>query len=131
MLLLIEVPIGVSSMASKDTFTAEVPKQVEEDSAYTEWFDDLDGSLSVRIEAARETIESEGVITNAKDLGDGLYEKKWNNGLRLYFAVIESSGRKTLLLLGSGKGKEQDKVIKKSKKNLKAYKVVTKSIVKK
>jgi hypothetical protein len=118
-------------MGSKDTFTAEVPKEIVEDPAYTEWFEDLDGSPSVRIEAARETIESEGVITSAKDLGDGLYEKKWNNGLRLYFAVIEDKKRETLLLLGSGKGKEQDKAIKESKKNLKKYKVVTGSIVKK
>lgn len=118
-------------MSSKDTFTAEVPKDVVEDDAYKKWEEDLDGSLTPRVQAARDTIENEGVITNAKDLGDGLYEKKWNSGLRLYFAVIEESGRKTLLLLGSGKGKEQDKAISTAKDKLSNYSVVKDSIVKK
>lgn len=80
-------------MSFKDTFTAEVPTEVIEDAAYTEWESDLDGSLLPRVLAARDMIESEGIVTNVKDLGDGLYEKKWNNGLRLYFAVVEFSGR--------------------------------------
>ena len=64
-------------MSTKDTFTAEVPKDLEEDSAYTEWEENLDGSHFVKIQAAREKIKSEGVITSVKDLGDGLFEKKW------------------------------------------------------
>lgn len=118
-------------MSSRDTFTAEVPKEIEEDQAYIDWEADLDGSLYNKVEAAREKIESDGIITSAKDLGDGLYEKKWNSGLRLYFAVIEKEGRKTLLLLGSGKGRDQDRAIEQSKKKLSSYTVVRESIVKK
>ena len=118
-------------MASDDTFTAVVPKQVEEDPAFTIWESDVATSLLERVEAAREKIESEGVITSAKDLTDGLYEKKWKSGLRLYFAVIEKHGKKTLLLLGSGKGKDQDRAIKKSREILKSYVVVKESIAKK
>lgn len=70
---------------SHDTFTADVPKKIE------------------------------GLVTSAKNLGDGLYEKKWSSGLRMYFAVIEDEeGKKTLLILGSGKG-DQDKMITRSK----------------
>ena len=116
-------------MASDDTFTAEVPQEVEEHENFDKWEDKIDGSQLTRIEAAKDKIESEGLITNAKDLKDGLYEKKWRNGLRLYFAVVEDEeGKKTLLLLGSGKNKEQDKAIKKSRKALEDYQVVKEDI---
>ena len=116
-------------MASDDTFTAEVPKEVEEHGNFNKWEDKIDGSQLIKIEAAKEKIVNEGLVTNAKDLKDGLYEKKWKSGLRLYFAVIEKEkGRKTLLLLGSGKDKEQDKAIRKSKKALEEYQVVKEDI---
>lgn len=116
-------------MASDDTFTAEVPQEVEEHENFDKWEDKIDGSQLTRIEAAKDKIESEGLITNAKDLKDGLYEKKWRNGLRLYFAVVEDEeGKKTLLLLGSGKDKEQNKAIKKSRKALEDYQVVKEDI---
>jgi len=119
-------------MASNDTFTAEVPKRVLESTEYADWIDSADGSQSIRVEAAREKIENEGIITSAKSLGGGLYEKKWNSGLRLYFAVItDSDGKATLLLLGSGKGKEQNKAISKAQEVLKGKKVFTGNIEKK
>lgn len=82
-------------MSSRDTFTAEVPKFIVEDEAYSRWEEDIDGSELIRLQAARDKIESDGVITTAKNLENGLYEKKWLNGLRLYFAVIDKNGRKT------------------------------------
>lgn len=116
-------------MASDDTFTAEVPKAIEEDPNYVDWEDDVDGSQVTRIEAAKEKIKNEGLVTSTKDLKDGLYEKKWGSGLRLYFAVIEKEdGKKTLLLLGSGKGQDQNKAINKAKATLKNYKVVKENI---
>ncbi len=118
-------------MSSKDTFTAMVPKELIEDEVYMKWEDDLDGSLLLRVQAARDTIEADGIITNVKDLGEGLYEKKWNSGLRLYFAIVERSGRKTLILLGSGKGKEQDRAISTAKQSLIKYSVVRENIIKK
>lgn len=59
----------------------------------------------------------------------GCTKKKWNSGLRLYFAVIEKEGRKTLLLLGSGKGDQQE-AIDKSRAVLKNYVVVKENIKK-
>lgn len=119
-------------MASKDTFTAEVPKRILETDEYKDWKDQLDGSQDTKIEAAREKIESEGVVTSAKSLGDGLHEKKWASGLRLYFAIVkDENGQAALLVLGSGKGREQDKAIKNSKKFLKKYTVYQGSIEKK
>lgn len=116
-------------MASDDTFTAEVPREVLEHENFGKWEDKIDGSQLTRIESTKDKIENAGLITNAKDLKDGLYEKKWKNGLRLYFAVVEDEkGKKTLLLLGSGKDKEQDKAIRKSRRALEDYQVVKEDI---
>lgn len=117
-------------MASKDTFTAEVPKDIVEDQAYKDWALDLDQTPLTKVEAAISTVKTNGVINNAKALGDGLYERKWNDGLRLYFAVVEKEGRKTLLLLGSGKNNQQQ-AIDECKKNLTKYSVVKENLKKK
>lgn len=44
-----------------------IPTEVIEDADYTEWESDLDGSLLPRVLAARDMIESEGIVTNVKD----------------------------------------------------------------
>ncbi|MCB9060342.1 MAG: hypothetical protein H6622_02335 [Halobacteriovoraceae bacterium] len=111
-------------MASKDTFTAVVPKEDVEPETYTKWANKIDGTKLTKVEAAIEKIENQGLVTNAKSLGDGLYEKKWNSGDRLYFTIIEDDEEnKTLLVLGSGKGKEQDKAIAKCFKEMKNDKI--------
>ncbi len=107
-----------------DTFTAEVPKDIEEHADFIDWMDDLDGAQVIKVMAALEKVESEGLLTSVKRLDEGLFEKKWNSGLRLYFSVIERIDKtKTLLLLGSGKGREQSRAINKAKENLKNYNV--------
>ena len=85
-------------MASDDTFTAEVPTEIEEHENFDKWEEKIDGTLLTKIEAAREKIQNSGHVTNTKDLKDGLYEKKWGgrSGLRLYFAIVEDEeGRKS------------------------------------
>ena len=77
MIQLLNIRIRYSEMSSRDTFTAEVPREIEKDESFKDWEDDLDGSLLIKLEAAIEKIENEGVVTSAKDLGEGLYEKKW------------------------------------------------------
>ena len=118
-------------MASKDTFVAEVPKKILYATEYIEWSLILDGSFDLKIMSVIERIESDGIITNVKNLSGGLYEKKWHSGLRLYFAVINLSAEKsTLLVIGSGKGKEQERAIGHARKILKFYDVSLDSIKK-
>ena len=119
-------------MAADDSFVAEVPKEVVEHEDFVKGADETDGSLLTRIESAVSTIKCDGVIPNAKSLGDGLYERKWKNGLRMFFAVVEIGDRErkqqTLLILGSGKDRGQQKAIDRSKENLKRYSVFLGSI---
>lgn len=119
-------------MSARNTFTAQIPQIVKETSEFLFWLEWLTGLDLERVESARSKIESEGLMTNVKSLGSGLYEKKWTSGLRVYFAVIEDgSGRKILLLLGSSKGKKQHQAILSCKRMLENFVVFRGSIRKK
>lgn len=78
-------------MSSDDVFIALVPKTIEETEEFSKWSDDIDGRPLLLIEAVKEKVKKFGFISNTKNLQNGLYEKKWKNGLRLYFAVIEDN----------------------------------------
>lgn len=116
-------------VVSKDTFTAEVPNEILEHENFKKWIGKIDNAQLERIEAFKEIISKDGLITSAKSLKDGLFERKWINGLRVYFSIIEGeNGRKTLLLLGSGKGKEQSRAILIAKTISNRYRVVKEDI---
>ncbi|MFP5492412.1 MAG: hypothetical protein ACLGG0_12985 [Bacteriovoracia bacterium] len=104
---------------ARDTFTANVPKEIIEHPDFYEWRNRLDGSSIRSIEVALAKIKIFGIVQSVKSLGNGLFERKWNDGLRLYFAVVlETDGQYTLLLLGSGKGREQEAAIRRCKEKL-------------
>jgi len=116
-------------VVSGDTFTAEVPREIKEHDNFKKWLENTDNTQLIRVGAFKEKILSQGLVTNAKNLKDGLYERKWKSGLRVYFAIIqEADGRKTLILLGSGKDREQYKSILVAKNELKKYRVVKEDI---
>jgi hypothetical protein len=50
-------------MVGNDTFTAVVPRELEEDTDFLNWIDAVDGSQLLRIEAAR---EKKNITTNWK-----------------------------------------------------------------
>lgn len=52
--------------ASNYTFTAKEPKEVIEHENFGEWEEKMEGSQLTRIEAAKTTIKSKGLVTNAK-----------------------------------------------------------------
>ncbi len=92
---------------------------IRESSLFTEWAEELEGNDLLRSESAIEKILSLGVVTSSKNLGAGLYEKKWKSGLRFYFSVILSGDdRSTLLLLGSLKGRLQERAIAECRRQL-------------
>lgn len=112
-------------MASKDTYSASVPKEIEKANEFVDWYDNhMDGSYRSRVDAMEAAILENGAITNVKDLGNGLYEKKWNNGLRVYFSAVVKNGNKTLLIIGGNKN-NQDSDIAEARKTLARHKVVS------
>jgi putative addiction module killer protein len=63
-------------------------------------------------------IELDGYFGDHKDLDSGVYELRWKNGRRLYYAYIPES-RIILLLGGNKNGQEKD--ITQAKKILKKW----------
>lgn len=82
---------------------------------FNEWFDGLSNSHKGAVKSRVERIELEGHFGTVKNLGDGVSELKWANGLRVYFSRVAKTD---LLLLLGGTKNGQDRDIKKAKKLL-------------
>ena len=85
---------------------------------YEEWLNGETLKSKVQIADRLEKIESEGYFGLHKDLGGSLFELKWGNGRRVYYAVIPPDN--VILLLGGNKN-GQSKDIKKAKNILSYY----------
>jgi putative addiction module killer protein len=73
-----------------------------------------------------DTYLKHGLLINSKllDINYGLYEFKWNSGLRVYYSFIEDAkGRLMLLLIGGNKNSQDDDIIQ-------AKKIVRKAVSK-
>jgi len=85
---------------------------------YQEWLENETKKSVVQIEDRISKIEAEGHFGTHKNLGNEVWELKWQNGRRIYFACIPEY--RILLLLGGNKN-GQDKDIQKSKKIFRKY----------
>lgn len=85
---------------------------------YRDWFSTQTAKEQVQIEKRLFNIEVEGHFGNCKNLDEGVWELKWENGRRLYYAHIPE--HQILLLLGGNKN-GQDKDISYAKKILRKY----------
>lgn len=85
---------------------------------YDEWLDSESLKSQVQIEKRISKIETDGYFGTIKDLEDNVWELKWKNGRRVYYAYVPVS--KILLLLGWNKnGQNYD--ITQAKKIYKEY----------
>jgi putative addiction module killer protein len=80
---------------------------------YDEWLDDQSGKSQVQISQRIAHIQDDGYFGVHKDLDHDVWELKWKNGRRVYYACIPE--KKILLLLGGNKN-GQDKDIRQAKK---------------
>jgi putative addiction module killer protein len=90
---------------------------------YLDWFEGLDGTLRRAVQRRLRAIEDNDHFGNRKNLRGGLYELKFRQVIRIYFAEID--GQIVLLLGGSGKG-NQDREITKARARLKDFEQRTK-----
>jgi len=84
---------------------------------YSEWFDEQPAKSRVQILDRLSHIQEHGHFGDHKGVGEDVWELKWANGRRVYYAYIPE--KKILLLLGGNKN-GQDKDIRKAKKILRA-----------
>ncbi len=82
---------------------------------YDEWLDKQPAKSQVQIRQRISHIQDDGYFGDHKDVEDNVWELKWKNGRRIYYAYIPE--KKILLLLGGNKN-GQDKDIHQAKKIL-------------
>lgn len=82
---------------------------------YDEWLDEQPAKSQVQIRQRVSYIQDEGHFGDHKDVDDHVWELRWKNGRRVYYAYIPE--QKILLLLGGNKN-GQDKDIRQAKKIL-------------
>ncbi len=85
---------------------------------YKEWLTRETPKSRVQIASRLELIETEGHFGNHKNLGADIWELKWVNGRRVYYAYIPEDN--IMLLLGGNKN-GQSKDITQSKKIFKKH----------
>jgi putative addiction module killer protein len=82
---------------------------------YDEWLAEQTAKTQTQILLRLSHIQDDGHFGEHKNLSDNVWELKWKNGRRIYYAYIPEM--KILLLLGGNKN-GQDKDIRKAKKIL-------------
>lgn len=82
---------------------------------YDEWLEEQSAKCQVQIRVRVSHIQDDGYFGDHKDVNDNVWELKWKNGRRVYYAYIPE--KKILLLLGGNKN-GQDKDIRQAKKIL-------------
>lgn len=85
---------------------------------FDDWLANEPLKMQVQIEKRISNIETDGHFGTINDVGDDVWELKWKNGRRVYYAYLVEQN--ILLLLGGNKnGQNYD--IKQAKKILKEY----------
>jgi len=82
---------------------------------YEKWYDAETIKSQVQIEKRLSKIETDGHFGVHKDVSEYVWELKWKNGRRVYYAYIP---KKNILLLLGGNKNGQNKDIKQAKKIL-------------
>ncbi len=84
---------------------------------YLDWYNSLDKSLKLVVDKRLSKIER-GLLGNIKRLSEDLYEIKFENGLRIYYA---EKGDTIILLLTGGNKSKQSKDIELAQKYINEY----------
>ncbi|MDH4466592.1 MAG: type II toxin-antitoxin system RelE/ParE family toxin [Bacteriovoracaceae bacterium] len=85
-------------------------------SIFRDWYDNLDHTLRMRVEARLARISAFGNLGDHKNLKDGVFELRFlmHSGMRIYFGIEEQN--KIILLLVGGSKSSQVKDIAKAKR---------------
>ncbi|MFI5345360.1 MAG: type II toxin-antitoxin system RelE/ParE family toxin [Elusimicrobiota bacterium] len=71
---------------------------------FEDWFSEQDPHSRGQIEERLDRIREHNHFGDRKFLGAELYELRWRNGRRVYYAVaVDQDGQVAIMLLGGGK----------------------------
>lgn len=92
--------------------------QINRTKEFTSWLNDLTIKEQLKIEARLERIHNLEYFGDAKNLGKGLAELRWQNGWRVYFLKKDSD---IILLLAGGHKNDQKKDIQRARILIQRY----------
>ena len=83
---------------------------------FREWGDSLGYKRHALVDSRLDRIRENGHFGDFKPLGDGLYELRWKNGIRVYFSFMAGDAGRTVLILWGGDKNGQGRDIAKARK---------------
>ena len=89
---------------------------IETTPIFDEWLSDQTAKLQAQIEKRLQNVKDHEHFGHVRQLDESLAEIKFNNGVRIYFAVKREANKTIILLLGGNKN-GQSKDIAKAKEN--------------
>ena len=111
-----ENPLTICSIYA--TLNSTMNWKIYKTTEYLKWFDGLAKDRKAQLIFRLQKIVEHGYLGNSRALGDGLFELKFNDGMRVYFCF---SGKQIILLLIGGDKHGQEKDIKKARNLKKSY----------
>lgn len=90
---------------------------LEKTDMYSEWFKKQAAKIQRQVDDRLQRIIDDSHFGTVNNLGDGLAELKFNNGIRIYFRIKSHNNKIAILILGGNKNGQQ-KDINKAKKVL-------------
>lgn len=86
---------------------------------YVDWLETITTKEEALLNSRLLRIQEHHHFGDFKNLGDGLFELRWKNGLRVYYSLMEDQDGKLILLLLGGRKSTQKNDIKRSRSLLK------------
>lgn len=84
---------------------------IKKTNQFGEWYESVTATEKARIDARLERLIA-GFFGNSKSLGSGLFELKWNSGMRVYYSRKRIKDIDTIVLWGGFKGTQQKDIAK-------------------
>lgn len=91
------------------TTPAEARLRIKKTAEFGRWYDSLSGTERTRIDARLDNMAA-GHLGDSRSLGDGLFELRWKNGMRVYYSRKRIGDIDTIVLWGGFKGSQKSDI---------------------
>jgi len=89
----------------------EIRLTLKKTKEFGNWFNLLTDTERTRVDARLDNMVV-GYFGNSRSLGDGLFELKWKNGMRVYYSRKKIKNIDTIVLWGGFKGTQKEDISK-------------------
>lgn len=86
--------------------------QIRKTEEFDKWYRSLAPTLRTRIDARLDNIGALGYFGESRSLGNGLFELKWKNAMRVYYSRKKIREIDVIVLWGGFKGSQEGDIAK-------------------